>query len=167
VLTKLAVLTYPRLPKPVILLIVDAACLLSKDDSEERFTKPSDDKEAAIVLIVLGDPCSVLSLASRVAVLTYPTVPRPAVKIPAVLESRIAPKLQIAARYDVDIVDNQLVVVYESVENELIVEGKFPMTFPPTITSVERMGVQVVPPMEFVRRTLPGAMVSPVFESTA
>lgn len=167
VLVKLAVLTYPRVPKAFILLFVDAVCLLSKDDREERFTKPSDDKEAAIVLIVLGDPCRVLSLASSVAVLTYPKSPRPAVKIAAVLESRIAPKLQIAAKYDVDMVDNQFVVVYENDEKELMVEGRFPMTFPPTITSVDSIGVQVVPPMEFVRRTFPGSMVSPVFESTA
>jgi len=79
-------------------LIVDNARFPENDDKEERFTKPSEDKEAAMVLTVLGELCKVLNLASRVAALTYPTVPRPAVKMSAVLESRIAPKLQIAAK---------------------------------------------------------------------
>jgi hypothetical protein len=89
------------------------------------------------------------------------------VKIVAFLESMIPPRLHNAAKYVVDILDNKLAVANPILEKELRVQGRFPTGAPPTILSVDNIGVQVVPPVSFVRRTFPGFIVRPVFESTA
>jgi hypothetical protein len=167
VLAKLSELTYPTLPKDAILLFVDATKPLSKVESEDKLINPRVESDPDIVLIVLGSPFRVLRLAFRVAALIYPRFPRPAVNILAFLESTIEPRLHMAARYVSVIFDSNPEVLYVILENELRVQGRFPTASPPDIRKVDNIGVQVVPPLEFVRRTFPGSSVSPVFESTA
>ena len=57
------------------------------------------------------------------------------------------------------------VVVYIKVENEDIVEGRFPTTGPLARVRVDKIVTQDVPPRPFVRRTLPELRFSPVLES--
>ena len=99
--------------------------------------------------------------------LTYPAVPRFAVTTVAVVAFVIPPRLHIACRKTDERVDNTDVVVYVTVENELIVEGILFITGPPTIIIVDKTSSQSVPPVPFVMRALPGGMKSPVLESTA
>jgi len=69
VLIKLRLLTYPRVPKAVTVLMVENACTAENEDNEDVLINPNVEREAAIVLTVLGSLCKLLSLASRVAAL--------------------------------------------------------------------------------------------------